>query len=154
MKTFERPSMERRPRSVVQAEQASELHRGGNAMTTFDPAVLETRLITADGLAGMPLYDRSGDKLGVIKDIYIDKLSGQVAFVVGATGGFLGVGEKFHPLPWRALAYRTSPEGYVGAFSRKELEDAPAYDRDQLASAHYGWGDQVMRYFGSLTHQV
>jgi hypothetical protein len=121
-------------------------------MTTFDPAVLETRLVTADGLSGTPLFDRSGEKLGVIKDIYIDKLTGQVAFVVGATGGFLGVGEKFHPLPWRALSYRTSPEGYVGAFSRRELEAAPAYDKDQLASAHYGWGDQVLRYFGSLTH--
>jgi len=119
-------------------------------MTTFDPAVLETRLVTAEGLSGMPLYDRSGDKLGVIKDIYIDKLTGQVAFVVGATGGFLGVGEKFHPLPWRALSYRSSPEGYVGAFSRRELEAAPAYDRDQLASAHYGWGDQVLRYFATL----
>ncbi len=66
-------------------------------MTTFDPAVLETRLVTAEGLGGMPLYDRSGDKLGVIKDIYIDKLTGQVAFVVGASHIARGLCRRLQP---------------------------------------------------------
>ncbi len=33
----------------------------------------------------------------------IDKYSGQVAYAVMSFGGVLGIGERFHPLPWKAL---------------------------------------------------
>ena len=119
-----------------------------------NPLTRDMRLVSNTELAGMTLYDRGGEKLGAIKDLYIDRVSGQVEFVVGASGGFLGVGEKFHPLPWRTLAYRPSPDGYVTSFTKRELQDAPSYDREQLASTHYGWGDQVRRYFAGLGHMV
>ncbi len=122
--------------------------------SNHDMLARDMLLVGADGLAGMALVDRDGHKLGVIKDFYIDKVLGQVEFVVGATGGFLGVGEKFHPLPWRSLTYSPSSQGYVTAFSKKEIEQAPAYDKEQLASTHYGWGEQVRRYFGALGHPV
>ena len=118
------------------------------------PLTRDTQLVNTNSLTGMTLFDRAGDKLGVIKDVYLDRATGQVEFVVGATGGFLGVGEKFHPLPWRTLGYRASPEGYFGAFTRQDLANAPAYDKDQLASAHYGWGESVRRYFAGLGHAV
>ena len=86
----------------------------------------------------------------MIKELFLNKATGQAEFVLGATGGFLGVGEKFHPLPWGALTYNPTPEGYVVAFGKDEIRAAPAYDRDQLTSANYGWGDQVHRYFASL----
>ena len=121
-------------------------------MTDVNPMTRDMQLLSTDQLSGLTLFDRSGDKLGTIKDIYIDRITGQVEFVIGATGGFLGVGEKFHPLPWRSFAYRASPEGYVAAFTKQELEQAPAYDKDQLASTHYGWGEQVRRYFSGLGH--
>ncbi len=125
-----------------------------NDMSAHSMSARDMLLVGADVLAGMSIVDRDGGKLGVIKDFYIDRVSGQVEFVVGATGGFLGVGEKFHPLPWRSLAYRANPEGYVTSFSKKEIEAAPAYDKEQLASTHYGWGEQVRRYFGTLGHPV
>ena len=57
-------------------------------------------------------------------------------------------------MPWRALAYRANPEGYVASFTKRELQDAPSYDRDQLGSTHYGWGESVRRYFAGLGHPV
>ncbi len=119
-----------------------------------DALTRDFQLVANEALTGMTLFDRSGDKLGAIKTFYLDKVTGQTEFVVGATGGFLGVGEKFHPLPWRSLAYRANPEGYVASFTKRELEQAPAYDKDQLASANYGWGEQVRRYFNGLGHPV
>jgi hypothetical protein len=35
----------------------------------------------------------------------VDKISGQVAYAVMSFGGFLGIGESYHPLPWRVLKY-------------------------------------------------
>ena len=110
----------------------------------------DARLLAIGDLAGKTLFDRGGDKLGVIKEVFVDRVTGQIAFVLGASGGFLGVGEKFHPLPWSTLSYNAVPEGYVTSFSKMQLKDAPAYDREQLAGANYGWSDQVRRYFQGL----
>ena len=119
-------------------------------MTTPSYTIDDGHLISANTLAGLTLFDRGGDKLGVIKELFVNKLTGQIEFVLGATGGFLGVGEKFHPLPWGLLTYNSTPEGYVVAAGRDEIRGAPAYDRDQLTSTHYSWGDQVPRYFSGL----
>lgn len=119
-------------------------------MTATGYTIDDAHLVSAASLTGQPLFDRSGDKLGVIKELFINKLTGQIEFVLGATGGFLGVGEKFHPLPWTLLTHNTTPEGYVVSVGKDEIRAAPAYDRDQLTSTHYGWGDQVHRYFAGL----
>ena len=115
-------------------------------------ALGDARLIPLGDVGGMTLFDRAGAKLGVLKEAYVDKITGRIEFVIGATGGFLGVGDKFHPIPWTVLTYNHAPEGYLGAFTKKDLADAPAYDRDQLSGKHYGWSDQVRRYFANLTH--
>ena len=126
------------------------IFQGIEMTDTLKPGARGVKLVANGDLSSLSLYDRAGDKLGAIKDVYIDKITGQIEFVVGATGGFLGVGEKFHPLPWRELTYRAEPEGYMASFTKRELADAPSYDKEQLSSAHYGWGDAVQRYFASL----
>jgi hypothetical protein len=53
---------------------------------------------------------------------------------VGAPGrrsSFLGIGEKYHPLPWATLHYDESKEGCVVNLDRKMLEDAPTYASGQ-----------------------
>ena len=42
----------------------------------------------------------------------IEKLSGQVAYAVMSFGGFLGMGESYHPLSWKALNYDPRQGGY------------------------------------------
>jgi len=37
-------------------------------------------------------------------------------------GGFLGMGEKHHPLPWATLKYDTQKGGYVVNLDKKQLE--------------------------------
>ena len=114
----------------------------------------DARLVPLSEVAAMSLFDRAGGKLGVVKEAYVDKVTGRIEFIIGATGGFLGMGDKFHPIPFAALTYNHAPEGYVGGFTKKDLEDAPAYDREQLSGKHYGWSDQVRRYFANLQHPM
>ena len=61
----------------------------------------------------------------------VDKVSGQVAYVVLSFGGFLGIGESYHPLPWRALTYDTRLGGYVVDVDKDRLVDAPRYGTDE-----------------------
>ena len=56
-------------------------------------------LIAAEKVNGTNVYNLAGDKLGSIDDIMIDKVSGRAIYAVMSFGGFLGMGENFHPLP-------------------------------------------------------
>ena len=63
-------------------------------------AVNETdRLIASDKVEGTAVYDRQSNHLGSVYNVMIDKFSGQVAYAVMSFGGFLGIGERYHPLP-------------------------------------------------------
>ena len=44
-------------------------------------------------------YNATGDNLGAIHDVMIDKPSGKVAYAIMSFGGFLGMGNQYHPLP-------------------------------------------------------
>ena len=62
------------------------------------------RLISSDKVDGTTVYNRSGDNIGSIDHLMIDKVSGQVEYAVMSTGGFLGIGESYSPVPWNSLA--------------------------------------------------
>lgn len=96
-------------------------------------------LISSDKVAGTNVYNVNGDNLGEIHDIMIDKQSGKVAYAVLSFGGFLGLGEQYHPLPWQTLSYDPRQGGYVINMSKEQLEGGPAY----AADAEPAWGDRV-----------
>ena len=84
-------------------------------------------LISADKVVGTSVYNRQGEKLGSVYTLMLNKLNGQVAYAVMSFGGFLGIGESYHPLPWRILSYDTALGGYVVDLDRRRLEGAPTY---------------------------
>ena len=57
----------------------------------------------------------------------VDKRSGQVEYAVMSFGGFLGIGDSYHPLPWKSLKYDTSMGGYVVDLDKNRLQGAPSY---------------------------
>jgi hypothetical protein len=90
----------------------------------------ETRnLISADKVVGTSVYNRQGEDLGEVYGLMLNKLNGQVAYAIMSFGGFLGMGESYHPLPWRALTYSTDLDGYVIDMDRERLKAAPHYSR-------------------------
>src|SRR5579871_5125746 len=63
-------------------------------------------LVAADALQGTSIYSKStGDRLGSIEDIVIDRKTGNVAYAIMSSGGFLGFAGRHHPLPWSMLRY-------------------------------------------------
>ena len=92
----------------------------------------DSRLIAADKVEGTDVYNPSGDKLGVVRDVYIDKRSGQAEFASIGFGGFLGMGEDYHPVPWRLLDYDTRKDGFVVDLDRDTLREAPSFAPNDL----------------------
>lgn len=95
-------------------------------------------LISAEKVRGTTVYDSSGEKIGSIDDIVLTKVSGKVAYAVMSFGGFLGIGEKYHPLPWDALHYDTYLDGYQVGMTGEGFREAPAYSRAELSN-HDWW---------------
>jgi sporulation protein YlmC with PRC-barrel domain len=84
------------------------------------------RLISSDKVEGTPVYNPKGERLGKVHHLMIDKYTGQVAYAVMSFGGFLGIGEKYNPLPWKMLTYDTRLGGYVVDLDRNKIENAPS----------------------------
>ncbi len=121
----------------------------GSSMGGGDMAIDEThRLIAADKVEGTNVYNQNGDSLGSVYGLMIDKVSGRVAYAVMSFGGFLGIGERYHPLPWGALTYDTSRGGYVVDLTREQLEGAPSYASDESPWERPGYGRTVYDYYG------
>jgi PRC-barrel domain protein len=112
-------------------------------------AVDETnRLISSDKVEGTSVYNRQGETMGSIYTLMIDKYSGQVSYAVMSFGGFLGIGERYHPLPWKSLTYDTRLGGYVVDVTREKLSDAPSYTRDEAPWGDPAYGRRVGDYYG------
>lgn len=98
-------------------------------------------LISSDKVDGTAVYNRKSEALGTIDHLMIDKFSGQVAYAVMSFGGFLGIGEKYHPLPWKVLDYDVAKGGYVIDCDKRALENAPTYEGNDATS----WSDRSWR---------
>jgi hypothetical protein len=89
-------------------------------------------LIAADKVEGTKVYNRAGDLLGTVDEVMIGKRSGKVAYAVMSFGGFLGIGERYHPLPWNVLDYDEDKGGYVVDMSEDQLKSAPHFSREEI----------------------
>jgi hypothetical protein len=99
------------------------------------------RLISSEKVDGTAVYNGEGQHLGAVHHLMIDKFSGHVEYAVMSFGGFLGMGESYHPLPWRALTYSTKLGGYCVDLNRARLEQSPHY----ATSTQPDWADRAYR---------
>ena len=107
------------------------------------------KLISADKVQGTAVYNTAGERLGTIDSIMLNKRSGEVAYAVMSFGGFLGIGERYHPLPWDVLDYDTAQGGYCVNMDKNQLSGAPNYSRDELSSFDFDRrGGEIDSYYG------
>jgi sporulation protein YlmC with PRC-barrel domain len=121
----------------------------GGGMTDAVSTTETAQLIAASKVNGTNVYNRQGEALGSIYDVMIDKRSGRVQYVIMSFGGFLGMGEHYHPLPWNILHYDEHQGGYVVDLDRNRLQGAPAYAAGAAPDwASGAYGQQVDDYYG------
>lgn len=85
-----------------------------------------TRAIRASRVIGTKVYSTNGDEIGEIEDVILDKTTNNIMFAAIGFGGFLGMGEKYHPVPWALLDYQKDKGGYVVNATEEQLKQAPA----------------------------
>jgi len=83
----------------------------------------------ASKVIGTNVEDEGGNKIGDIKDVVLDRKTGQVAYAVVDFGGWLGMGDKYFAVPWKSLKSGTN-DRYVLNVSKDTLKKAPGFDKD------------------------
>lgn len=111
------------------------------------PLILSSRVI------GTPVFGRSGKRIGHVDELSIEKQSGKTVYAILSFGGFLGIGERFHPVPWALLDYDLEREGYVVPIDEAVLKDAPHYGPDEIRMLggpdYRTYGDTIYGYYGT-----
>ncbi len=80
------------------------------------------------------MYNASGENIGHVHDLSIDKASGQVLYALVSFGGFLGIGNRYHAVPWSLMHYDQAMDGYIVPLDHAELSAAPTYSNDDLVA--------------------
>ena len=105
--------------------------------------------VLASNVTGINVYNRQGDHIGSVDDIVIGKRDGKVKYAIMSFGGFLGIGEEYHPMPWAELDYSKDLSGFVVNRSREQLEGAPRYAAGNEPDwADRAYGERVYGYYG------
>lgn len=103
-----------------------------NQAISGTPVETNHRLILGSRVDGTPVFSKEGERIGHVDDLSIERGTGRVVYAIMSFGGFLGIGEKFHPIPWSMLDYDVEHDGYVVPLDRSALEGAPHYGREEL----------------------
>ncbi len=103
-------------------------------------------LIAGSRVEGQPVFSKTGDKLGKIADLMIDKTSGKTAYALMSFDGFLGIGQQFFPVPWALLDYDSKKHGFVVPLSR-EVVEAGHHVGDKEVEDEITWRENVHNYY-------
>ena len=105
--------------------------------------------VRASNVTGTAVYNTNRDNLGQVDDIVIGKQDGQVKYAILSIGGFLGIGQEYHPVPWAELTYSEDEGGFVINRTREQLEGAPRYaSTDEPDWSDRAYGERVYGYYG------
>ena len=115
--------------------------------TEIDPA---REMISSRRVEGTAVVSRDGEKIGEVHSLLINKLSGTVSFALISHGGFLGLNESYHPVPWSVLDYEVDAEGYVTPLTRQELENAPKMKLDDDERPCRWDAEEIEGYYSNL----
>ena len=74
---------------------------------------------------GSEVRNKSGDKIGDVRDLVVDD-KGTIKLAIVSTGGFLGVGDRLHAVPWDALALGPKDD-HILDIDKAHLQAAPGF---------------------------
>jgi hypothetical protein len=87
-------------------------------------------VIESDRVEGTVVFNMKGHRIGTIKRLLIEKVSGRVVYVDVTFGGLLGLGVHHHTIPWEKLTYDTRLHGYRTDITEEQVRGAPVFYGD------------------------
>jgi sporulation protein YlmC with PRC-barrel domain len=91
-------------------------------------------VMAASTLTGSKVMSADGEPIGKIAAIMLDMRGARIAYAVLSTGGFLGLGDTLHALPWSALTLDTDDHCFVLDAPAERVKNAPGFDKNHWPS--------------------
>jgi sporulation protein YlmC with PRC-barrel domain len=76
-------------------------------------------------LIGSDVRNKAGEKIGDIRDLVLDD-HGAIQLAIVSTGGFLGVGDRLHAVPWDLLTPGPKDDRLLD-IDKARLQAAPGF---------------------------
>jgi sporulation protein YlmC with PRC-barrel domain len=113
------------------------------------PSGQEPVLLRSRTLFDYRVKSPQGEDLGKIEEVMIDMEVGRVAYAILSFGGFLGLGNKWVPVPWDAVALRPDEKVLILNIAPEKLQKAPNFEGTTLPElANRQWGAVIHTYYG------
>jgi sporulation protein YlmC with PRC-barrel domain len=108
------------------------------------------KYLTATTIIGDKVLNGSSETLGQVKDVMLNIHDGKIEYVVIEYGGFLGIGEKFFAVPFKALTLDTSKHAFILHQKKEVLENAPGFDKNHWPETNSHDMESSSQYWGSF----
>ena len=111
-----------------------------------------TSYVQTSKIVGMKVKDSSGQEVGVVKDVVLDRNTGCMAYTVlssGGTGTRVSGGGKTVAVPWTVYTTTSDPSVMTVRVERDRVYNAPAFDYariDEYSSS--GYINNIYSYYG------
>ncbi|MEX0686169.1 MAG: PRC-barrel domain-containing protein [Balneolales bacterium] len=104
------------------------------------------RGIKASEIIGQDVVNQEDESLGSLSDLAIDLENSRVVYALVSTGGFLGIGAETRVVPPQAIQH--SEDQLVINIEENRWEDAPAYDKEEIAEmTDESQGSEIYAFF-------
>lgn len=104
--------------------------------------------MAAGSFEGDTVVTAQGDYLGELEEVMIDVCAGRVAYAVVSIGGFLGIGETYLAIPWRALTLDTDNRQFILDVDSQRMKNAPSFDKEHWPSmSDERWAREIHDYY-------
>jgi sporulation protein YlmC with PRC-barrel domain len=111
-----------------------------------------TTYVQTSKIVGMKVKDSSGQEVGVVKDVVLDRNTGCMAYTVLSTGGTgtrVSGGAKTVAVPWTVYTTTSDPSVMVVRVERDRVYNAPAFDYARIDEySTSGYINNVYSYYG------
>src|SRR5919108_4447411 len=113
------------------------------------PSLQDAVLLRSRVLFDYRVKSPQGEDLGKIEEVIVDMELGRVAYAVLSFGGFLGLGDKWVPVPWDAVALQPDKKVLLLKIEKEKIQKAPNFESATLPDlADRSWGAVIHTYYG------
>ena len=115
------------------------------SQTSEDAAMKQAERVTQ--IIGKKVISQKGEDLGKIEDIVLSK-EGCLDYLILASGGFLGTGDRLIPIPWKAVTTGAQADTIIVNMDKSQLEKAPNFESKKWPNfADSEWFGKIREFF-------
>lgn len=112
-------------------------------------------LVRAEQIIGVEVRNTQDEYLGEIDSIVLNPAENQIAYLLMAHGGFIGIGEDWIPVRWSDLRVTAEGDVFVLDIPEEALENAPTIDSDAFnTTSEVTWDEEVDQWWDETVATV